>query len=523
MSKAQPGRVIGGRYRLVQQLGGGGFGRVWKAVDESLRVDVALKEVWLPPTSSPTEHDKRLAYAVREARNAARLRDHAHIVAVHDVVIEDDIPWTVMRLVDGQSLEQSLAAEGPLSPDEVTSLATALLKALKAAHDAGIIHRDVKPANVMITAAGEVLLTDFGISVHQADTALTTTGSVIGSAEYMAPERLNGVDRPAGDLFSLGATLYHAVEGVSPFRRDTPTATLAAIALHQAPQSQRAGVVLAELLTALLAKDPHERPSTDTALEMLRDTARTVVKSTKILPAPDGSDGLTREDLEEIAELPDWAQEHELRSKQTGPVFEYVASPWDDPILRDDRHYREIGSIGFTALIALIVWLTGNTPERQDFAIVFGGIGVAIYGLWYFNDWWIARRDLKGEGNVEPRMLRVDSDGVFFDDRSGSQRIPWAAIQEVAVRYTDVDVSQHHLLALHLRLERSQLEVPATVYRPAGWPPHAELPAACQAGDGWMPVCVLGSPDTPHQVDLKNTISTHAGLPLQVEAEGTGW
>src|SRR5690606_38171755 len=149
------------------------------------------KEVWLPPTSSPAEHRKRLAYAVREARNAARLRDHPHIVAVHDVVVEDDLPWMVMRLVDGESLEQRLATGGPLPASRAAEIATALLKALQAAHEAGIVHRDLKPANVMLTADGHVLLTDFGISVRQSDTSLTTTGAVIGSAEYMAPERMN--------------------------------------------------------------------------------------------------------------------------------------------------------------------------------------------------------------------------------------------------------------------------------------------------------------------------------------------
>ncbi|MGW4721855.1 serine/threonine-protein kinase [Streptomyces sp. NPDC004291] len=309
VSDAEPGRVIGGRYRLVRTLGGGGFGRVWKAVDESLRVDVALKEVWLPPASSSAEHDKRLAYAVREARNAARLRDHPHIVAVHDVVVENGIPWTVMRLVDGESLEQSLAVGGPLPPDEATALATALLKALKAAHDAGIVHRDIKPANVMVTAAGEVLLTDFGISVHHADTALTTTGSVIGSAEYMAPERLNGVDGPAGDLFSLGALLYQTAEGVSPFRRDTPTATLAAVALHEVSPPRHAGD-LATLITALLAKQPAERPSAESALEMLRHM------TSKPLPRPDGNEVLTGREPREASDLERWLDRRDLESRE---------------------------------------------------------------------------------------------------------------------------------------------------------------------------------------------------------------
>ncbi|MFD9408197.1 serine/threonine-protein kinase [Streptomyces sp. NPDC059989] len=285
-SKARPGRIIGGRYRLIEELAAGGFGRVWKAHDETLHVDVAVKEVWLPPAASEAEHRERLLRAAREARNAAKLRDHAHIVAVHDLVVEDDVPWMVMRLVDGRSLEQHLRTDGPLPARRVALVARALLDALGAAHDAGITHRDVKPANVMLTADGQVLLTDFGISVHQTDTALTATGGIIGSAEYMAPERLNGSDdEAAGDLFSLGVTLYQAVEGVSPFRRNTPTATLGAVVLHEAPPPQRAGA-LAPLITALLAKDPRDRPTAKSALAALHNTPTETSPPPKAPKAP---------------------------------------------------------------------------------------------------------------------------------------------------------------------------------------------------------------------------------------------
>ncbi|MFJ9931459.1 serine/threonine-protein kinase [Streptomyces misionensis] len=501
-SQAEPGQLIGGRYRLISELAAGGFGRVWKAVDESLRVEVALKEVQLPPTSSSAEHSKRLAYAVREARNAARLRDHPHIVAVHDVVVDGGVPWTVMRLVDGHSLAQRLTADGSLPVQEVIKIATALLKALQTAHAAGIVHRDVKPANVMLAASGDVLLTDFGISVHQADTALTTSGSVIGSAEYMAPERLNGIDEPAGDLFSLGVTLYQAVEGISPFKRDTPAATLAAVALHEAPRPKRAGA-LTEMLTALLAKEPHERPSIESALEMVRDAAahprakkKTQTEKQRTIPV---------------------RQEH-----RRSPVFEHSWTSDDAPVLRDTVRTRAALSAGMTAVVLLLSLLTDDELRNgsvEEWVLAVGGFYTAMYALW---SWvaWHDRRDLKGQA----RTLRVDVDGVSFSDESGTQRIPWKAIGGVAIRYAEM-IHNHHPLALHLDLKRAELENRATIFRPAGWPPDAELPTACSdtSSDGWVPVFLLGRLDTPHQVDFKNTIAAYAASRLQVETEDAGW
>ncbi|MFH9226098.1 serine/threonine-protein kinase [Streptomyces lydicus] len=267
--QTRPGRLVGGRYRLEEALGGGGFGRVWRAHDRTLDVDVAVKEVWLPPATSETEHAQRLVRAEREARNAAKLRSHPCVVAVHDVVIEDGAPWIVMELVEGANLADRLAEHGPMPVADVARIAGELLEGLGAAHEAGIVHRDVKPTNVMLTRDGRALLADFGIAVHMGDTAVTTTGGLIGSLEYMAPERFDGVDSGgAGDLYSLGVTLYQALEGVSPFHRDTPTETLSAVVLGQAPAPQRAGR-LGPLITWLLDKDPANRPTVAQARAMI--------------------------------------------------------------------------------------------------------------------------------------------------------------------------------------------------------------------------------------------------------------
>ncbi|WP_152610946.1 WD40 repeat domain-containing serine/threonine protein kinase [Amycolatopsis sp. MJM2582] len=268
--RAEPGRVVGDRYRLLAELGSGGFGRVWRARDETLEVDVAVKEIWLPDAAAETERTARLKRATREARNAARLRDHPNIVAVHDVLVEGDLPWIVMRLVDGASLEERISADGRLPVDKVRRVAADLLRALSAAEQAGIAHRDVKPANVLFAGDEGALLTDFGIAVHRTDTALTATGMVIGTIEYTAPERLNGTgdQGTTSDLFSLGATLYAAVEGHSPFHRDTVAASMAAVLFEPVPEPEHAGE-LSTLITGLLDKDPAQRLTTREALALV--------------------------------------------------------------------------------------------------------------------------------------------------------------------------------------------------------------------------------------------------------------
>jgi serine/threonine protein kinase len=191
-----------------------------------------------------------------------------------------------MRWVEGQSLDSRIRTDGRVPAGDVRRIATALLSALEAAHAAGIMHRDVKPGNVLLGPQDEVLLADFGIAVHPTDTTVTATGMFIGSAEYMAPERLRGADEPAGDLFSLGVTLYHAVEGVSPFHRTTAASTITAVMFDDPPELRHAGD-LAPVITALLVKDPANRPSIGAARQLLgTPTAKLAPPPTKKLPAP---------------------------------------------------------------------------------------------------------------------------------------------------------------------------------------------------------------------------------------------
>lgn len=251
--------LLAGRYRLVATLGKGGMGTVWRAVDELLHQEVAVKEVRLPPDLDEAARDQLRERTLREARAAARLRAHPSIVTVHDVVMADGRPWIVMELVRGRSLDQVVREDGPLPPERVAAIGLALLDALSAAHTLGVLHRDVKPANVLLNTGGQVILTDFGIATVTGDATLTQAGMLTGSPGYMAPERLRGEDeRPESDLWSLGATLYTAVEGRRAFARDNVPATMAAVLMYEPDPMERAGP-LAPVLAGLLDKDPVRR------------------------------------------------------------------------------------------------------------------------------------------------------------------------------------------------------------------------------------------------------------------------
>ena len=255
-SHGAEGILVAGRYRLIERLGAGGMGRVWRAHDESLDCDVAVKEVWLPPMLSDSERAERLERAQREARNAARMRNHPHIVSVHDMVSDKGMPWIVMDLIPSQNLLQAVERHGPLPQEQVAKIGLGVLDALTASHAAGILHRDVKPANVLLTTDGRVLLTDFGIAVQEADLTMTASGVLIGSPEYVAPERARGeASDGASDLFSLGATLFFATEGRSPFLRDTAVGVLTAILFEETAPVTRVPA-LAPLISGLLTKDP---------------------------------------------------------------------------------------------------------------------------------------------------------------------------------------------------------------------------------------------------------------------------
>ncbi|MFD8059765.1 protein kinase [Streptomyces cyaneofuscatus] len=283
-AEAPSGRVIDGRFTLVERLGSGGMGMVWRAHDDALHRDVALKEV-RPPDPALAEYDPEgartlRARVLREARALARL-DHPNVVTVHHIVDpgEDGYPWIVMELVAGSSLHDRLA-EGPMDPAEAAELGRGILSALNAAHASGIQHRDVKPANVLLRTDGRPVLTDFGIAAIRESTSLTMTGALIGSPDYIAPERIRGTEGdPSSDLWSLGMMLYVAVEGHHPLRKATTLATLAAVLDEEVPPPVRAGA-LAPVLTALLTRDIPARPDAGTLDRMLVEAARPQ-------PAPD--------------------------------------------------------------------------------------------------------------------------------------------------------------------------------------------------------------------------------------------
>ncbi|MFF8982581.1 protein kinase [Streptomyces globisporus] len=279
MSEEVPsGRVIDGRFTLVERLGSGGMGMVWRARDEALHRDVALKEV-RPPDPALAEYDPEgartlRARVLREARALARV-DHPNVVTVHHIVDpgEDGYPWIVMELVTGSSLHDRLAT-GPMEPADAAVLGRGILSALRAAHAAGIQHRDVKPANVLLRPDGRPVLTDFGIAAIRESTSLTMTGALIGSPDYIAPERIRGTEGdPSSDLWSLGMMLYVAVEGRHPLRRATTLATLAAVLDEEIPPPVRAGA-LAPVLSALLTRDIPARPDAETLDRLLAEAAR---------------------------------------------------------------------------------------------------------------------------------------------------------------------------------------------------------------------------------------------------------
>ncbi|MEW2163107.1 serine/threonine-protein kinase [Streptomyces sp. NPDC007084] len=265
-------RVIAGRYRLLSPLGEGGMGTVWRARDEVLQREVAVKEVRAPAGLPASEVERLYARLEREAWAAARV-SHRNVVTVYDVATQDGRPWIVMELVRGIALSDLLDAEGPLAPRRVAGIGAEVLSALRAAHAAGVLHRDVKPANVLMANDGRVVLTDFGIATVEGSSALTMTGEVIGSPEFLAPERALGrTPGPESDLWSLGVLLYAAVEGNSPFRQNTPLSTLRAIVDEPLPAPRRAGP-LAPVIEGLLAKDPAGRARADAAEEELRAIA----------------------------------------------------------------------------------------------------------------------------------------------------------------------------------------------------------------------------------------------------------
>lgn len=260
------GRLIGGRYRLGERLGAGGMGAVWSGLDVLVGREVAVKEAYVAQGPSRVER------ILREARAAARV-NHPSVVTVHDVVMEDGRPWIVMERVHGESLADLLERQGSLPEREAARIALCVLEALSAAHVRGVLHRDVKPGNVLLGADGRVVLSDFGIAYIAGEESLTRSGEFMGSLAYTAPERMGGSrPGPASDLWSLGVLLFEMVEGRSPFQRESVEATVGAVLTAKTPGTRQAGA-LAPVIADLLSKEPGERPGADRVVRALRGAA----------------------------------------------------------------------------------------------------------------------------------------------------------------------------------------------------------------------------------------------------------
>ncbi|MFF3685598.1 serine/threonine-protein kinase [Streptomyces sp. NPDC002187] len=304
------GLLLAGRYRLSETIGSGGMGKVWRAHDEVLHRVVAVKELTAGRYVSEADRIVLHARTQKEARAAARI-SHPCVVTVHDVLEHDDRPWIVMQYVDGPSLAGLAKTSGHIHETDAARIGRYILRALTAAHAAGVLHRDIKPANVLINGDGRALITDFGIAAIEGDSTITRTGEIVGSIDYLAPERVRGHDPgPASDLWSLGATLFAAVQGESPFRRSSPLATMQAVVDDEPPYPERAGR-LAPVILALLQKDPAARPSAAEAERMLSEAMADGTSVTTSTAAP------TRRTTERMTQ-PGWtynAPEHTTGSE----------------------------------------------------------------------------------------------------------------------------------------------------------------------------------------------------------------
>ncbi|KFG74166.1 serine/threonine-protein kinase [Streptomyces mutabilis] len=292
-------RLLAGRYRLGDVLGRGGMGTVWRAEDETLGRTVAVKELRFPGNIDEEEKRRLITRTLREAKAIARIRNNS-AVTVYDVVEEDDRPWIVMELVEGKSLAEAIREDGLLEPRRAAEVGLAILDVLRSAHREGILHRDVKPSNVLIAEDGRVVLTDFGIAQVEGDPSITSTGMLVGAPSYISPERARGhKPGPAADLWSLGGLLYAAVEGAPPYDKGSAIATLTAVMTESLEEPKNAGP-LRDVIFGLLNKDPAQRLDDAGARALLNkvihapEPADEPADATKVVPLPAQSEERNR-------------------------------------------------------------------------------------------------------------------------------------------------------------------------------------------------------------------------------------
>ncbi|WP_454345518.1 serine/threonine-protein kinase [Streptomyces canus] len=293
-------RLLAGRYRLGGVLGRGGMGTVWRAEDETLGRTVAVKELRFPSSIDEDEKRRLITRTLREAKAIARIRNTS-AVTVYDVVDEDDRPWIVMELVEGKSLAEVIREDGLLEPKRAAEVGLAILDVLRSAHREGILHRDVKPSNVLISEDGRVVLTDFGIAQVEGDPSITSTGMLVGAPSYISPERARGhKPGPAADLWSLGGLLYAAVEGAPPYDKGSAIATLTAVMTEPLEEPKNAGP-LRDVIYGLLTKDPAQRLDDSRARAMLTEVIHA--------PEPKAAEPEPAADATRVVPLPAQPQE----------------------------------------------------------------------------------------------------------------------------------------------------------------------------------------------------------------------
>lgn len=358
--------MVGGRFELLERLGSGGMGTVWRARDVGLQREVAIKEV-RPADAAVLENNPALAAqqrerVLRESRALARLQ-HPNVVSIYQIIESPDspYPWIVMELVRGTSLDARLR-EGTLSPAEAAAIGRDVLSALRAAHEAGILHRDVKPGNVLLRPNGSAVLTDFGIAALHDATQLTATGELIGSPEYIAPERLHGDEtKTASDFWSLAMLLYVAVEGYHPMRRATTMATLAAVMTEPVPPPRRSGP-LGPALSAVLVHDPAARPTGDQLDRMLAAAAQGT-------PTPVGPPTPAGPAFPAPQYQPSGPQ------YSSGPQYPPSGPQYQQPYPAPDDHSRPQGrvltiaaiySVSAVVVVAAVIFLLNSFLTRTD-------------------------------------------------------------------------------------------------------------------------------------------------------------
>ncbi|MDQ3579554.1 MAG: serine/threonine protein kinase, partial [Actinomycetota bacterium] len=336
------GRLVAGRYRLVERIGSGAMGVVWRAKDERLNRVVAVKRLLLQPGLPRAEADEAVARCMREGRIAARLH-HPNAIAVFDVVDEDGVPCLIMEYLPSASLAGALSQHGPMPVAEVARIGSHVAAALAAAHAAGIVHRDIKPGNILLGDDGTVKITDFGISRATDDVTVTKTGLIAGTPAYLAPEVAIGREpTAASDVYSLGSTLYAAVEGVPPFGLSENTlGLLHAVASGKINPPSNSGP-LTGVLAALLATEVGERPSAAKARDLLGSVARGEVPD---VPVP-------------IV----YAEDESTRVVAAEPVTT-IRTPMSEPV----KSHKPLvfASVGVAVVLGLGAWLMLGDRETE--------------------------------------------------------------------------------------------------------------------------------------------------------------